>query len=140
MIHQTYWFRLCRLRLFMKQALATLALITCLVGNDGMAQAHDVVGVGVWSCAAWTDARKNLKSDTTEQWALGFLSGIGFGQQGVEPLRGLPPQAVSDWLDKYCRSNPKDTIAHAAETFSSIRQVFSAPSASETVAVPTGGR
>jgi hypothetical protein len=124
----------------MKLVLAFLALITCLVGTGGMAQAHDVVGVGVWSCAAWTDARKNLRSDTTEQWALGFLSGIGFAQQGVDPLRDLAPQAVSEWLDKYCRSNPKDTIAHAAAAFSATRHVFSAPSASETVVVPAGSR
>ena len=126
----------------MKKALAALVLATGLFSWSGMAWAYDIVGAGAWSCAAWTDARKGVRSDTTEQWALGFLSGIGFlGQdRGVEPLRGLAPQTVSEWLDWYCRSHPKDTIAHAAEKFSATRQVFSAPSATETVQTPAGSR
>jgi hypothetical protein len=125
----------------MKQSLAVMALLTGLFCGSGAARAYDVVGVGIWSCAAWTDARKARSSDTTEQWTLGFLSGIGsVGAKGMEPLRGLPPQAATEYLDKYCRSNPKDTIAHAAETFAATRQVFSAPSTTETVSVPADGR
>jgi hypothetical protein len=117
----------------MKKALAALTLVMGLYIDGGAARAYDVVGVGTWSCVAWTDARKTLRSDTTEQWALGFLSGIGsVGSHGVDPLRGLAPQAVSEWLDKYCRSNPKDTIVHAAEAFSATRQVFTGSSATDT--------
>ena len=124
----------------MKRSLVVIALLTVPFGWGKPAQAYDVVGVGIWSCAAWTDARKNRSSDTTEQWTLGFLSGIGsVGTKGREPLRGLPPQAVTEYLDKYCRTNPKDTIAHAAETFAATREVFSAPSATETVAAPADG-
>ena len=119
----------------MKKIVAAFALVVALLGAGKDAHAYDVVGVGIWSCAAWTDARKHVQSDSTEQWTLGFLSGIGFlGQQrGIAPLRGLAPQAVAEWLDRYCRSKPKDTIAHAAEMFSASRQVFSAPSTVEAV-------
>lgn len=125
----------------MKQALAVLTLVTGLFGSGGMALAYDVVGAGAWSCTAWTDLRKNLKSDTSEQWTLGFLSGVGFvGGHGAEPLRGLAPQDVADWFDKYCRSHPKDTIARAAEMFSASRHVFSAPTTTETTEGPASKR
>jgi hypothetical protein len=120
----------------MGQAVAAMALAMGLLGSS-VAHAYDIVGVGAWSCVAWTDARKNRRSDTTEQWALGFLSGIGFvGPHGANPLRGLPPQAVTDWLDSYCHSNPKDTIVHAAEVFSATREVFSGSSTMDTDQAP----
>lgn len=120
-------------------SLSALALLTGLVGWDGTALSYDVVGAGAWSCGAWTDARKNLKSDTTEQWTLGFLSGIGFVGRRGEPLRGLAPQDVAEWLDRYCGSNPRETIARAAELFAASRQVFSASSTTETT-TPAGSR
>jgi len=124
----------------MKQALAALALVAGLVGSETMALAYDVVGAGAWSCTAWTDARQDLKSDTPEQWTLGFLSGVGFASgHGIQPLRGLAPQDVADWLDRYCRMHAKDTIAHAAEVFSGARHVYSAPTATETYE-PAGKR
>ena len=124
----------------MKQSLAALAVMAGLVGWSGTATAYDVVGAGAWSCVAWSDARKNLKADTTEQWTLGFLSGIGFVGRRGEPLRGLAPQDVAEWLDKYCGANPKETIAHATEMFAATRHVFSASSATETVTSPAGNR
>jgi len=125
----------------MTRTLAAIAFVTGLIGWAGTSRAYEAVGVGAWSCAAWAEARKSVRSDTAEQWALGFLSGIGFMvQQAADPLRGVAPQSVSEWLDRYCRSNPRDTIAHATEKFSSTRQVIAAPSASEMVAAPAGNR
>jgi hypothetical protein len=123
----------------MKQCVAFIALLTGVLGWGETARSYDVVGVGIWSCAAWTDARKNRNSDTTEQWTLGFLSGIGSVGQHGESLRGLVPREVSEWLDRYCQSNPKDTIVHAAETFSAERQVVSVPSATESFVAPPDG-
>jgi hypothetical protein len=112
----------------MRKASSALALAAGFV-ICGVALAADVVGAGTWSCIAWSDARKSRRSDTTEQWALGFLSGVGFaGPHGVDPLRDLPPQAVSEWVDRYCRSHPNDTIAHAVEAFSATRQIFTGAS------------
>jgi hypothetical protein len=125
----------------MKQALAALALATGLFVSHGLALAYDIVGAGAWSCTAWTEARKDRKSDTPEQWTLGFLSGVGFiGQHGTEPLRGLAPQDVAEWLDRYCRLHPKHTIAHAAEMFSGARHVISTPTATETIEAPASKR
>ena len=100
----------------------TVVPVLAVLGIFGFGQhalAYDFVGVGAWSCAAWLDARKNLRSDELEQWTLGFLSGVGFvGKDGVNPLRDLPPQAVSEWMDHYCQRHPKDTIVRGAELFS----------------------
>jgi hypothetical protein len=100
-----------------------LALLPTVFPLDGKALAYDLIGVGTWSCVAWQQARAERRSDVTEQWALGFLSGLAFASKnGTDPLRGLPPQALSEWLDRYCRNHPDDTIAHGTETFTVIQQ------------------
>ncbi len=124
----------------MAKTLAAITFIAGLIGWGETARAYDIVGVGAWSCSAWTDTRKNVRSDTTEQWVLGFLSGIGSVVHGGDPLKGSPPQSASEWLDRYCRANPKDTIAQATEKFSATRRVFTAPSASESISSPAGLR
>ena len=124
----------------MAKTFTAMALIAGLIGWGDPARAYDVVGVGTWSCAAWTEARKNVRSDTAEQWTLGFLTGIGFIVHAGDPLKGQPPQLVSEWLDRYCHSNPKETIAHATEKFSASRQIFAAPAVSESIAAPAGNR
>jgi len=106
---------------------ATLvALGICLLSPGRIATAYDPVGVGAWSCVAWTDTRKSLRSDTPEQWVLGFLSGIGFViRESNDPLRGLNPQVVSEWMDKYCRRYPDESIAHGIESFSMTQEAIS---------------
>lgn len=49
-----------------------------------------------------------------EQWLLGFLSGVGFGNSSYDPLRGIDAEAVWAWVDNYCRNHPLDTVTHAA--------------------------
>jgi hypothetical protein len=47
---------------------------------------------------------------------LGFLSGIGYeGEEVIDPLMGLDPQAVWAWVDDYCQAHPVEKIAAAAE-------------------------
>jgi hypothetical protein len=106
------------MRLTMRHLRPGLALLPAAFLLSGQVLAYDLIGVGTWSCVAWQQAKTDQRSDVTEQWALGFLSGVAFASRNsTDPLRGLPPQALSDWLDRYCRSHPEDTIAHGTETF-----------------------
>jgi hypothetical protein len=100
-------------------ATAVAVLADLLLVSGGRAVAYDVVGAGSWSCEAWQQARKAKQGDVTEQWALGFLAGVAFmSKNTMDPLRGQPPQALAEWLDRYCRQNPKALIFQGAENFS----------------------
>jgi hypothetical protein len=105
----------CNLAL-MRLVSAFLAIMISLLGRPDRTMAYDLIGVGQWSCVDWAQARPAKQSDVTEQWGLGFLSGVAFmSKNRNDPLRGLPPQALSDWLD---RQHPSESIAHGTETFS----------------------
>jgi hypothetical protein len=107
----------------MRLTMATLAILAdLLLVSAGKAVAYDVVGAGAWSCEAWQQARKAKQGDVTEQWALGFLAGVAFmSKNTVDPLRGKPPQALSEWLDRFCRQHPNALIFQGAETFSTTQ-------------------
>ena len=93
-------------------ALAVVVLIT----SSGAA-GYSVRGNGTATCAAWTQASSDTRT-ASEQWVLGFLSGIGFMALGeLDPLRGLEAKAVAAWVDDYCRAHPEATLESAAGVF-----------------------
>jgi hypothetical protein len=107
----------------MLRMLVLVGIIAVFVQRADDAKAYDLIGVGTWSCEAWQEARKTKHSESTEQWALGFLSGAAFiSKDRTDHSRGLPPQAVGDWLDRYCRAHPNETIAHGTESFTVIQE------------------
>jgi hypothetical protein len=62
--------------------------------------------------------RRAGRGYATEQWVLGFLSGIGFkGQAEDNPLQGTDNDGVFAWIDDYCRAHPVENISDAASAF-----------------------
>jgi len=84
---------------------------------------YTLIGVGTVSCGKWTASRSGEDYSAKiaeEQWALGFLSGVGFEGSGkYDPLNGVDAEGVLAWLDNYCRANPLKSVATAAAAFSS---------------------
>ena len=89
------------------------------------AAAYRMLGFGAQSCGSWTSNREILRMTPENQtsgtvafhnmtWVLGFLSGIGFVGNGMDPLDGIDREAVGAWIDRYCRENPLKNIAEAA--------------------------
>jgi hypothetical protein len=50
-------------------------------------------------------------------WALGFISGVATYSDHLDPLKGLDADAVSYWLDNYCRAHPTEKFAKAVSVF-----------------------
>ena len=68
--------------------------------------------------AGYNGAFGRIDAAMQEQWLLGFLSGIGFMALGeLDPLHGVPSEAVSGWVDTYCRGHPSETLETAARAF-----------------------
>lgn len=76
---------------------------------------YRLLGPDRMSCGSWLAERRN--NIALEAWVLGFLSGIGYIGPD-DPLRGLDRNAVSYWIDNYCRANPMANIDDAAAAFS----------------------
>ena len=107
----------CRMRI----VLTVGVIVAAWLGGASQASAYNLIGAGADFCGRWTADRRlpqNHAAAQDEQWALGFLSGIGYvGQKGDNPLDGLDAQAVFAWFDNYCQANPLLNIGRAAAAF-----------------------
>lgn len=101
--------------------LATALGVSFCLLIAGVASAHTEAGAGSVSCATWTADRGDMnpaRSLDETQWALGFLSGIGFvGAACDDPLHKTPFAKVMLWLDTYCLSNPLAPLSNATVQF-----------------------
>lgn len=97
----------------------TTSIVLLLVTNQVYATHATIVGPGSSSCGNWTDARKgdgNLAANY-ESWVKGFLSGINitnyYSADILEDGGNLEERLA--WIDSYCKQNPQDAIAIAAD-------------------------
>jgi hypothetical protein len=86
-----------------------------------------VKGMGMQSCASWTDARSKarLGSDTllNLSWVLGFVSAENQRLSASAPktvksfdlAKGLDLPAIAAWLDKFCAEQPSKPIVAATQ-------------------------
>jgi hypothetical protein len=81
-----------------------------------------VIGAGVGvSCGKWLEDRR-LDMPGIQNWALGFLSGVGvYGVDPVtghkNPLNGMDADGVLYWLDNHCRADPTINFIEAVKAF-----------------------
>ena len=73
---------------------------------------------GMPSCGAWTTARANPSNGGAaqyEKWVWGFESGLNFARFDArgDVLRNTDTEALSGWVDEYCRGHPLDTLVEA---------------------------
>ena len=97
---------------FIKILVAIELTLIPLVMNPVYAEVT-IVGYGMRSCGAWTEARKNNKLDSLayETWVQGFLSGINStGVMGIDILESGDHENWLVWIDNYCQQKPLDKI------------------------------
>ena len=97
-------------------------LVVC-AAISGPAQAADpemvkvaVYGAGTASCGTWLADREKPMHDYELSWVLGWLtaSSYFYEEDHLGRLRHTDANAVSAWLDKYCREHPLESISLAA--------------------------
>jgi len=71
-------------------------------------------------CQQWTTVRQQGAEQTTLYWLQGFVAAYneyeytGRNPQGV--LRSSDPKVITQWLDGYCKNNPKSNPQKAVES------------------------
>ena len=51
-----------------------------------------------------------------ESWLMGYISGVNTARSGKEDFsNAVPPTAIGQWLDNYCKGNPMATFHEAVE-------------------------
>jgi hypothetical protein len=87
-----------------------------LVLSEAKAE-FQMLGAGVASCGKWLADRASGDYYSMGNWALGFLSGVGWSSVGYDPLKGLDSHAVAYWLDNYCKAHPTAEFDSALVAF-----------------------
>jgi hypothetical protein len=73
-----------------------------------------VYGPGTLSCGTWLANRGIVNAHLGQlDWVLGFVSAAG-GYNVLGALRKTDSDAVSAWVDNYCREHPLNDLADAA--------------------------
>lgn len=98
---------------FLSAAISSFAQ-TAAPGKGGGAHA-EIYGAGTRSCGSWL-ADRDTMHHMDLSWVLGFLSAsdsfmVGLGRH----MRETDANAVSAWLDKYCRDHPLRSLAEASD-------------------------
>ncbi len=83
---------------------------------------YAIRGEGNFTCPDYVAARQtnNAKLYSSISWVQGFITGVNYQKalpEDSDSLIGQDLTAVSlvTWLENYCRSNPQDYLADAAE-------------------------
>jgi hypothetical protein len=103
----------------------TRIVTTCLILAVGLmtgsveAQAGHMIGLGGNSCGSWTASRRGNAAELSQQWVLGFLSGLGWEGRN-DPLANMDANGVWAWIDNYCSAHPIEKIADAAGAFFTV--------------------
>ena len=105
----------------MSRCLIRLALISLALSGPVQAQKFHAIGSGSATCSSWLTWRLDPDSAiaiASEQWVLGFLSGVGYmGSKSIDPLRGIDAKAVFVWVDNYCIKEPEQNLLSASIMF-----------------------
>src|SRR4051794_29669193 len=99
---------------------AIAPFVALFILSSEPAAAVRIIGHGLSSCGAWTEARRARGADSLAfmSWALGYLSGINEGTNAFakrDILVRSDAQALLGWLDNYCLSNPLEPLKKAAD-------------------------
>ena len=99
--------------------LALLALVSIVAWGD-----YSVKGEGNYSCPEYTSAKRSntAKLYSSITWVQGFITGMNYQRAQATDTNSfiaqdIPAASIARWLENYCRENPADDIADAAEAF-----------------------
>jgi hypothetical protein len=98
--------------------LVVIALLMLTLGQSLPSRAQDVkmIGIGSSSCGFWLELRDHRKSESAEQWVLGYLSGAAMWTD-FDILRNVDAFGIWRWLDEYCRTHPLEKIENGLKEF-----------------------
>lgn len=84
-----------------------------------LAKPFELYGAGSLLCASWTEARETgneAQLNLFRQWVAGWFVSYNYfsarTQQDTVPSPDF--DAISAWLDTYCRNNPNDAVVFGA--------------------------
>jgi hypothetical protein len=97
--------------------MVTMALLSTAACADWA-----IKGEGNFSCPDYVSAKQSntAKLYSSISWVQGFISGVNY-QRALEIDtdsligRDFPAASIVRWLENYCRDNPQDYLADAAE-------------------------
>jgi hypothetical protein len=80
-----------------------------------------LLGLGGASCGSWSAARTRGDADTEAiaiaSWVTGYLSGYNhFNKDTASITENVDTAATLRWVDNYCRKNPLNPVAAAADS------------------------
>ena len=61
----------------------------------------------------WNALAAETKAGLQLQWVLGYVT--AYGSYGNDSFRKTDPDAMTGWIDNYCRANPLDNVEVAAQ-------------------------
>lgn len=104
----------------MKKLIGVAFAVLAVMGSSPVAAGEKLyLGAG-YTCGGWTQGKN--KNDAYEQigaraYAVGYLSGANIHSSRPDLLKpGVGSvEAYMGWIDNYCRANPLDSIADAAD-------------------------
>jgi hypothetical protein len=101
----------------MKALLGTAALLALLLPAAAQAQSREVKMI--WfedaSCSAWSKSAGNKAIRAIySSWVRGFVSGHNFGNLTQQVKVDVSDDALYQYIDQYCRDNPKSSFAGGA--------------------------
>ena len=96
------------------RATAAMATVLLCAASWGSAEpkTYTVYGVGAQSCGKWTAEKSELVRGFMNSWVLGYVTALG----GVAGARDTDSQAITAWVDNYCREHPLNRLDEAAAT------------------------
>ena len=81
-----------------------------------------IKGEGNFSCPDYVSAKQtnSAKLYSSISWVQGFITGVNYQSalpEGSHSFIGqeFPAASIVSWLETYCRANPQDYLADAAE-------------------------
>jgi hypothetical protein len=104
----------------LKMRLALPAVLAAALVGSAPAIGYNMIGSGTDSCGTWTALRHQSEPAAMQpgQWILGFLSGVGYMDLGeLDPLNRMDARAVWAWVDDYCLTHSRESIARAGAAF-----------------------
>ena len=103
----------------MKKLILITALALVSTGGQGD---WAIKGEGNFSCPDYVSAKQSngAKLYSSITWVQGFITGVNYQRSLVKDPNSFigqdfPPASMVRWIENYCRTNPQDYLADAAE-------------------------
>ena len=101
--------------------LAATLLLSVNPTARGQGSLDPVMGVGQESCEIWLTERRDASSSGSrawfhEEWVLGYITAANrWVHDGKDLASDVDNDRLFEWLDGYCRDDPKQSLSVAAE-------------------------